>query len=111
MSGLFDDSGDINFLAIIDLNCDAVSVAAWTQHRLLGVLFHFLAVKHLQIHIFEMPFVDESCLKFRNGFGHLFFLKKANRRHKISHLKQTIEFRFNIVMKKIGERSIRKCEV
>lgn len=54
MSGLFNDGGDINFLAIIDLNCDAVSVAAWTQHRLLGVLFHFLAVKHLQIHIFEM---------------------------------------------------------
>ena len=101
----------MNFLAIIDLNCDAVSVAAWTQHPLLGVLFHVLAVKHLQIHIFEMPFVDESCLKFRNGFGHLFFLKKANRRHKISHLKQAIEFRFNIVMKKIGERSIRKCEV
>ena len=110
MSGLFNDGGDINFLAIIDLNCDAVSVAARTQHRLLGVLFHFLAVKHLQIHIFEIPFVDESCSNSVMVLV-IFFLKKANRRHKISHLKQAIEFRFNIVMKEIGERSIRKCEV
>lgn len=108
---MFDDGDGINFLAIIDLNRDAVSVAALTRHRLLGVLFHFLAVKHLQIHVFEMPFVDKSCLKFRNGFVRPFFLKKANRRHKISHLKQAIEFRLNIVMKKIGERGIRKCEV
>ena len=74
-------------------------------------LFHRLAVKHLEVDVLEMPFVNERLFKFVDGFVRPFFFEKTDRRYKIRHLEQAIEFGFDVVVENAGERRVSKSEV